>query len=104
MAYYMDSALKNQGVFQVKQVLAEQSVSGANHLALKKLSEESNGLFLPYHQIEDFPAKIKKQHPSKQVIVETAVVQELISFKFLLFALCTLAAIEWFIRKWNGFV
>jgi hypothetical protein len=98
------SGLKKQGSFQIKQVLAEQSVSGANHTELKKLADESNGIFLPYNQIADFPALLKKQNPSKQVIVETTLVQELISFKFLLFTLFILATIEWFIRKWNGFI
>ena len=98
------SGLKKQGSFQVKQVLAEQSVSGANHTTLRKLAAESNGMFFPYQQIADFPAVLKKQYPSKQVIIETDVVQELISFKFLLIALFLLAAMEWFVRKWNGFI
>jgi hypothetical protein len=98
------SGLKKQGSFQIKQVLAEQSVSGANHTTLRKLAAESNGMFFPYQQIADFPALLKKQYPSKQVIVETDIVQELISFKFLLFALFLLASVEWFVRKWNGFI
>jgi hypothetical protein len=75
-----------------------------NFNLISKLAAESNGMFFPYQQIADFPAVLKKQNPSKQVIVETDIVQELISFKFLLFALFLLAAMEWFVRKWNGFI
>lgn len=92
------------GSFKVLPQLAEYNNTTANHRLLNVISAETGGKFYNATELNQLETDLINNSNIKPVIYENKSVKELLHVKWLLFVIAALLAVEWFIRKYNGFV
>lgn len=89
-------------VFYINPVVAETSVTQANHSLLRQWSARYGGVFLSQNRINELENILDKKDSAKPVIFSETKITELIHAKwfFLIIVLCF--SLEWILRKYLG--
>jgi hypothetical protein len=93
-----------KGSFTIQSLQLEYLNTKADHALLRNLALDSKGEFVYMSEMNELANKINASVASRPLISEQEKNKELIHFKWLFFLLLTLMTLEWFIRKWNGFI
>lgn len=92
------------GSFKVLPQLAEYNITTANHKLLNSMASETGGKFYYANELNQLEKDLINNNTIKPVIYENKSVKELLHVKWLLFVIVALLSIEWFIRKYNGYI
>lgn len=104
-AYFQNASSDTKsGSFVVKSSNLEQLNTLADHAMLRTLSANSGGASFLLNQSDRLVDYLKNLEKSKPIIQVEHSVQELINQSWILVVLIAIAALEWFIRKWQGFI
>ena len=95
---------KKSGKFVVRALQTELLQTKADHQLLNSIAQKSGGkLFYP-KEISKIFDELSKNENIKPVIYQQNEVKELMHQKWLFALIIFLLSLEWFIRKWNGFI
>lgn len=92
------------GTFKVLPQLAEYNNTTANHRLLYNIAAETGGNFYKATELNKIEEDLIANSNIKPVIYENKSVKELLNLTWLLYVIAALLALEWFIRKYNGFI
>ena len=92
------------GQFIVAALQAELIETKAKHQLLNNLALQSGGKMFYKNQLEELEKAIEQNENIKPVIYKQNEVKELLNLKWIFFVILGLLSLEWFIRKWNGFI
>jgi hypothetical protein len=65
---------------------------------------QSGGQLFYKNQLAELEKAIEQNENIKPVIYKQNEVKELLNLKWIFFVILGLLSLEWFIRKWNGFI
>lgn len=91
-----------KGKFVVTRLMAERSVTTANHRVLFNLAESHNGELVYPSDMQTLPEIIKAREDIKPVVYNPKKLLELVEMWWIFAIICGLLTIEWFIRKRQG--
>jgi hypothetical protein len=91
----------SSGAFTVKSVQLESLNLTADHNVLRNLSNDNDGKFFHYSQIDQLQEELNLAEP-KGIMTSNVELLPIINMKWLFFILLILISSEWFIRKYNG--
>ncbi|MCS7017750.1 MAG: VWA domain-containing protein [Cytophagales bacterium] len=91
----------SEGKFAVKQIQAEALNTRADFNLLRQLARQTGGAFYPFEAAAQLMEQLNTLQATA-VIYTSEENKELLFLKWLCFLLLSLAAIEWFVRKWKG--
>lgn len=91
-----------KGKFVVTQLMAERSVTTANHRVLFNLSAMHNGQLVYPATMNTLPGIIKAREDIKPVVYNPKKLVDLIQMWWVFAIICGLLTLEWFIRKRQG--
>ena len=95
---------ERKGVFSIVALQDEFLETKANHQLLSSIAKESGAeMFFP-ENMNELVEKIKLNEKIKPIIYKQTEVKDLLNLKWLFFVLLTFLSVEWFIRKWQGFI
>ncbi len=92
------------GQFIVAALQAELIETKANHQLLNNIALQSGGQLFYKNQLNALEKAIEQNENIKPVIYKQNEVKELLNLKWIFFVILGLLSLEWFIRKWNGFI
>lgn len=92
------------GQFIVAALQAELIETKANHQLLNNIALESGGQLFYKNHLDALEKTIEQNDNIKPVIYKQNEVKELLNLKWIFFVILGLLSLEWFIRKWNGFI
>ena len=92
------------GQFIVAALQAELIETKANHQLLNNIALQSGGQLFYKNQLDALEKAIEQNENIKPVIYKQNEVKELLNLKWIFFVILGLLSLEWFIRKWNGFI
>jgi hypothetical protein len=92
------------GKISVKALETEALELRANHQLLRNLAIESGAQFYQANEWDKLQNALLANENMKTVVYETEENKELLNQKWIFFLLIGLLSLEWFIRKWNGFI
>ncbi len=92
------------GQFIVAALQAELIETKANHQLLSNIALQSGGQLFYKNQLDALEKAIEQNENIKPVIYKQNEVKELLNLKWIFFVILGLLSLEWFIRKWNGFI
>jgi hypothetical protein len=92
------------GQFIVAALQAELIETKANHQLLNNIALQSGGQLFYKNQLAELEKAIEQNENIKPVIYKQNEVKELLNLKWIFFVILGLLSLEWFIRKWNGFI
>ena len=95
-------ALEAYGAFSIKAMQLEALQTKANHHLLRKLSEQTNGVFFDVNQLDELSNQIDTMSTIKPVLYESFKTRPIINLFGLFFIIISLLGVEWFARKWLG--
>ncbi len=95
---------KRTGIIHVKELQTEAIETRSNPSILRAIASETGGQFFQINQLEDLKNLLLKSELSKTVIYNDEELLDLIKQKWLFFTIILFLSLEWFIRKWNGFI
>jgi hypothetical protein len=93
-----------KGIIHVKALQTEALQTKANDEVLKALSSETGGTYFQRNQWEQLKEDLLNHENMKTIVYKQEEMKALLNQKWLFFLLIGLLTIEWFIRKWNGFI
>lgn len=93
-----------EGKFLVKASNIEQINTNANHPLLKTIAKNSGASSFLLEQYNLLAQELRNSPKSKPVLQIESTVLELINSPWILILLLFFASLEWFIRKWLGFI
>ena len=93
-----------KGTFTVKQNRSEFVNLAANHALLQDLSEKKGGALFQKGGVEALIQNLKTLDSAKPLIRSSKSWTSLIEWKLILFIVVLLLSIEWFFRKYTGYV
>lgn len=93
-----------EGSFGVKALQTELLNLTADHSLMRTLSAESKGRFFKANEWDKLVDEIQKNEAVKPLVFSETKLSTLLNSKWLFFLLCFWLILEWFIRKWNGFI
>lgn len=96
--------LPKTGTIYVQALQTEALLTRANFNLLRNLAAEANGNFYTEKDWEKLGQDLLNNNNLKPVIYETEELKELLNQKWIFFLLIGFLSLEWFIRKWNGFI
>lgn len=99
---FNDKELSVSGRFSVNPLKLEQVSLVANFDGLKRLSEQTNGLFFMENQVDSIFDSIKANDNIKTIMYSHKELNPLINQKWIFFLLMSLISAEWFFRKYLG--
>lgn len=91
-----------KGRFVVTQLMAERSVTTANHRVLFNLAQTHNGKLVYRDQIQSLAQTIQAREDIKPVVYNPQKLLELVQMWWIFAVLLGLLTLEWFIRKRQG--
>ena len=94
--------MEASGAFSIKAMQLEALQTKANHHLLRKLSEQSNGVFFDVNQLDELSNQIDTMSTIKPVLYESFKTRPIINLFGLFFIIISLLGVEWFARKWLG--
>lgn len=94
--------LNDRGSFNVKKLELEQQETRANHNLLFQLSENSNGKFLTFSEMNQLSKLITERDDITSISYIDEEVEEIINLKWIFYLFIFILAIEWFVRKRGG--
>jgi hypothetical protein len=83
---------------------AELIETKAKHQLLNNIALQSGGQLFYKNQLDALEKAIEQNENIKPVIYKQNEVKELLNLKWIFFVILGLLSLEWFIRKWNGFI
>ena len=92
------------GQFIVAALQAELIETKANHQLLNNIALQSGGQLFYKNQLDALEKALEQNENIKPVIYKQNEVKELLNLKWIFFVILGLLSLEWFIRKWNGFI
>jgi len=92
------------GQLIVAALQAELIETKAKHQLLNNISFQSGGQLFYKNQLAELEKAIEQNENIKPVIYKQNEVKELLNLKWIFFVILGLLSLEWFIRKWNGFI
>lgn len=92
------------GQFIVAALQAELIETKAKHQLLNNIALQSGGQLFYKNQLDALEKAIEQNENIKPVIYKQNEVKELLNLKWIFFVILGLLSLEWFIRKWNGFI
>jgi len=101
-ASFNGKIVKKQGEFVVEDVSLEALSTHANHNLLHQISEKTNGTFYVLSSIDELFNEIENRNDIVNVLYEQSSFNDLIDWKWLLFLIVLLLALEWLIRRYSG--
>jgi len=96
--------LPKTGTIYVQALQTEALLTRANFNLLRNLASEANGNFYTEKDWEKLGQDLLNNDNLKPVIYETEELKELLNQKWIFFILIGFLSLEWFVRKWNGFI
>ena len=91
-----------KGNFTVIEIISERINQVANHQVLYNLSRQTKGKMYYKEEFELLTNDLIKKDEFKTISYEQKKLTDLIEFKWFFYALLSLIALEWFVRKRNG--
>ncbi len=98
----VDENISQKGVFRILKYSIEEQFSSSNYAALEKLASNTNGTIYLHNDLEKLISSLANNESFYKVDKTEKVTKELIHWKWLLFLITMLLAIEWFTRKYFG--
>ncbi|MGV8879352.1 MAG: hypothetical protein ACOH2A_10000 [Sphingobacteriaceae bacterium] len=92
------------GQLVVKWLDLETRQTAADHQLLHTLAKSNHGRVLPPEQLDLLPALIRKNEDIRTIIYQDKTYQELIDLKWIFLIILAFIALEWLVRKRNGFI
>ncbi len=93
-----------KGRFSVKAIQLELVQTKADHALLQSMADQSGGkLFYP-NQTNELIETLKQNSQMKPIVYEEESIELLLGYKWLFALIIACLSLEWFIRKWNGFI
>jgi hypothetical protein len=99
-----NKSYNKNGQFIVAALQAELIETKANHQLLNNIALQSGGQLFYKNQLDALEKAIEQNENIKPVIYKQNEVKELLNLKWIFFVILGLLSLEWFIRKWNGFI
>jgi hypothetical protein len=93
-----------KGSFTIQSLQVESSNTKADFGLLRNLANDSKGEFFYLKDFNSIADKLNVSDFAKPLLIEQENNKELISFYWIFYLLLALMSLEWFIRKWNGFI
>jgi hypothetical protein len=99
-----NKSYNKNGQFIVAALQAELIETKAKHQLLNNIALQSGGQLFYKNQLDALEKAIEQNENIKPVIYKQNEVKELLNLKWIFFVILGLLSLEWFIRKWNGFI
>lgn len=98
----VDKLYNYKGVFSVRELVAEQVNTVADHQLLFQLAQKSGGKMVYPQQLNELQKMLESKEEIKTVTYTQKKLSDLIDIKWIFFLLLALLSLEWFLRKSNG--
>ena len=93
-----------KGNFTIQSLQLEAYNTKADFALLRNLAADSKGHFYYLNELQKMADDLSKSNLAKPLISEKENNKELIHFEWIFYLMLALMSLEWFIRKWNGFI
>ena len=94
--------MKKNGMFTVRELLAERANTVANHQLLYQLAQQSGGKMFFANQLKQLEEELKNKQDIKVISYERLKFSDFIDLKWIFFLILFFISAEWFLRKRNG--